>query len=144
MAANKLTEGERERLLSMIAEGEEQASIAETFSISVQNVHYYASAYRDRIQEMARARGDLALSAGLAIRGNRVDRLQALARELERKLGGADFGHAHGSNLPVVREWRETLKQIRDELKDIEPDKPQQLNVSGDIEVRRTIVHKTG
>lgn len=142
MAANTLTEGEREALLVMLADGEKQADIAERFRVSDRNVAYYANKFRERIQEIAQERSNLALSTGLAMRGNRVERLRALAHSLERKLGGAAFDQAHGRSLPMVREWRETLKQIRDELKDIEPPPAQTVNHAGAVahEVTVTIV----
>jgi hypothetical protein len=114
----------------MLADAVRQASIAEEFAISVQTVNHYAKANRERIQQIAQERGDLALTTGLAIRGNRKAKLEKLAASLEKKLG-EDFEFANGASLPMVKEWRETLNQIRTELKDLEDPKAQRVELSG-------------
>jgi hypothetical protein len=128
MAGPKLTAGEREKLLEMLADGVPRPEIAREFDVSLQNVKYHASANLERIRELASERSDLALSTGLALRGNRKERLERMASALEREFG-PDFTGAKAEKLQVVREWRETLSQIRQEMKDIEPDKPQTLNI---------------
>ena len=128
MAGPKLTSGEREKLLEMLADGVPRPEIARAFSVSLQNVKYHAAANLERIRELASERSDLALSTGLALRGNRKAKLERMALAIESLLG-PDFSGVSAENLHVVRELRETLSQIRQEMKDIEPDKPQTLNI---------------
>lgn len=151
----RLTKKQREALLAWIAEGLETDEINQraalfepSFEVTRQNVDKYRKRVAIDIEELRRAGSLKALSEGLAIKEERVRRLQHLASLMERDLfggflwvenvkalGGGEFMQVvdyEEFNASEVREYRGVLDDIAKEV----GHRKQAVEHSGGVTVR--------
>lgn len=135
----RLRKNQKEKLLAWISEGlqsdeinERAAAFEPSFTVSKQLVDYYRSTRRESLAALASAGEHDALTTGLALKSERVKRLQQLAVLLEHDLFGGflwtDQVKALGSgefmqvvdyeefNTAEVQQYRGVLDDIAKEV----------------------------
>ncbi len=147
----KLNKGQKEQLLQWVAEGlqtdeinKRAAEFDRPFSVSRSQVAYYRVTREADLKELALSGEFDALNSGLAIKANRVQRLQLLAAMLEEDLMGGvlwttdvkavglEKVYIERFNAAEVSEYRATLDQIAGEV----GDKKQDPLIPSEITVR--------
>jgi IS30 family transposase len=86
MAANTLTNQQRDKLLEMLATRETYADIAKAVGCSWANIDYYAKKYSEKIKTMREAHDARMIDRGLRSREKRIEKLENLANRIERDL----------------------------------------------------------
>lgn len=120
MAAPKLVNGQREALLQWLAADYDTALIRQWFAdrgwpdLCRSTFKYYRSRHGTEIADKRVARHSRALSTGLALKEERVQRLKEHADALEAIKWQAD----ERGRLWNERAWRETLDDIAREMGD--------------------------
>ena len=118
MAQKRLTAKERERLLACLAD----LGVSSTRSIVEEQTHlhlsdrqlnYYRKRYGPDIQELVAEGRERALLEGLSQKSERVRQLTDYAKDLRTR--------RRKMPLEIGKEWRATLRQIAEELEDIQP-----------------------
>ena len=118
MAKPKLTNEQREALLTWLAADYESGLIAQWFKerewpeISRATLHYYREKYGILIDEIQKARRESALNTGLALKEERVKRLTQHADALDAIKWQPD----ERGRLWNEKAWRETLADIAAEV----------------------------
>lgn len=118
MAAPKLTEEQRTQLLEWVAADYSSDLIAGWFKdrkwpeLTKQAVAYYRSRFKQRIAALRDERRAAALTSGLALKAERVQRLKEHADALDAIKWKAD----DKGRLWNEKAWRETLDDIAREL----------------------------
>lgn len=124
MAAPKLTDEQRRVVLLLIAADYSNAVIFDRLSkldefpdISASALSYYRDKFGEDIKRLRKERDDAALSTGLALKAERVQRLKEHADELELMKWVA----AESGRLWNEKAWRETLDDIAREMGERRP-----------------------
>jgi hypothetical protein len=120
MAAPKLTEEQRESLLTWVAAEYSSTLIIQWFAdrewpeLTKQAVGHYRKRYAEEIEQRRTDRRAAALLTGLALKAERVQRLKDHADALEARKWDAD----KNGRLWNEAAWRETLDEIAKEVGD--------------------------
>lgn len=118
MAANKLTEEQRAQLLTWIAAEYSEGLIFQWFKdrqwpdITAANLSYYRKRFKAQIEALREGRRSAALTTGLALKAERVERLKHHADALEAIKWEPD----KNGRLWNEAAWRETLDDIAKEM----------------------------
>lgn len=118
MAKNKLTSEQRSQLLSWLAADYDWKLIRQWFeerewpALSYATITYYRHSRDMGIDRLREKRRNKALSTGLAVKEERVQRLKEHADKLEAIKWVAD----KNGKLNNEKAWRETLDEIASEL----------------------------
>lgn len=90
---NELSSAQADYLVQLIAEGLKEgeinalaASFDEPFQVSAQHLYSYRKSREKRIKEIRQEREDAAITTGLALRAERINKLVKLAERMERDL----------------------------------------------------------
>lgn len=120
----RLSKPEIGQLLCMIGEGKSNAAIKRTFGrqfkrdIADSTIAKYKQRYSNKIAEYANNFDFCAINEGLARRGVRVTRLKEVAEALEDEILLPN-GSLGTDNSRLIGEYRETMKQIAQEVGDM-------------------------
>ena len=87
------------------------------FEVSRRQLHYYRRKYGGEIQRIREQRRTEAISRGLAVKEERVARLQGVAHQYEERLALGLQGVQIKDAVKLTKEYRETLDQIGREMK---------------------------
>lgn len=123
-ANGRLSKPELGNLLAMVGEGKSTKAIKRTFNrlynrdISESTIAKYRKKYATKITEYANDFEFCAINEGLARRAVRVTRLKDVAEALEESILLPN-GELGTENSRLIGEYRETLKQIAQEVGDM-------------------------
>jgi len=124
MAKRKLSKSQRVALLEWIAADYDTEVIRalarqfeRPFEISARQFNYYRKRYGGEIQRAREQRRTEAISSGLAVKEERVARLQAVAQGYEQRMALGLMGVDIKDAVKLTKEYRETLDQIAREMK---------------------------
>jgi hypothetical protein len=152
----RLTKDQKEKLLQWVAEGLESGEInrraaldVPPFKVSKQLVDHYRKTRAASLAEMTQAGEHDALTTGLAIKANRVERLQRLAALLEDDLFGENLWttdvKAVGPERVYIEKFNQAeVDQYRGVLDDIAKemgDRRTNVQHSGDKDNPVEVVH---
>lgn len=121
---HRLDKEQMGRLLAMIGEGKSTKAIKRTFQraydrdLSDMTISKYKKKYASKIVAYANDFEFCAINEGLARRAVRVTRLKDIAEALDESILNAD-GSLGTENSRLIGEYRETLKQIAQEVGDM-------------------------
>lgn len=124
MGRPRLLKAQRLALLTWIAADHEIGVIRSLatafdppFEVTRRQLNYYRTRYGGEIQSMREQRWAEAISRGLAVKEERVARLQRLAGLYERRIALFGYGGDIADVTKATKEYRETLHQIAQEMK---------------------------
>src|SRR5690348_3145421 len=86
MAAPKLSKGQKDEILKMLAARETYQSIAKKVGCTWANIDYYAKKYSNHIKKLREERDSRLINQGLRTREVRIERLEKLAELHEEHL----------------------------------------------------------
>ena len=144
MAANTLTEEQRNDIARRLAAGEKPADIAAAVGTSIANVKYHASKKRPIIEAARQERITEAITAGLSVVDARVAQLEWLNTQLAADLANGFYGvdikmSATGKTVEVPAFKAQQVAQLRGTLDDIAKERGgRRTNVKVDGDVTHT------
>jgi hypothetical protein len=131
----RLNKGQKEKVLEWVADGlktdeinRRAAQYEEPFVVTRDQVRFYRNTRDVNLQELSQSAEYDALNSGLALRENRVKKLQQLADKLENdifgenlwvtdvKAVGAELVYIERFNAAEVSEYRGTIDDIAKEM----------------------------
>ena len=123
---------QRDHLVMLLASGQRERLINDYFrlmgwgELASSTLSYYRQEYHELIEEATAARIDGALTAGLALKSERI----AALKDHAEMLGGIRFAPGKTGRLFNEKAWRETLEDIAIEMGDRRrKDEPQEQTV---------------
>lgn len=127
-------------LLSMIAEGCSNKTITRRMKtrcqrdVTVQTINRYKVKYASNLTEFANSIEAVALNEGFARRAVRILSMSKLAEAMEEDILNEDGSLTENASSKMIKEYRETLKQIAQEVGDMPTDGPDVtfINMSDD------------
>lgn len=134
MGSVRLSQEEIAVLLSLIAEGCSTRTIIRRMKykfgreVSLPTLKRYKEKYASKLVEYANDLEFIALNEGFARRAVRIERLTRIAEAMEEVILDEDGGFAGASRL--IKEYRETLRQIAQEVGDMPTDGPDQTFIN--------------
>lgn len=136
-------------LLTLIAEGLSNKAIIRRFDrrydrkITIGTIRRYKERYVSKLSKYAQDMDFATLNESYARRAVRINRLTAISEAMEEAIINEDGSLADNANAKIIKEYREALRQIAQEVGDMPIDGPDMtfINMSDD-ELKKYVAGK--